>query len=84
MISLWKAFRSLSAMSGIVMLCIAANSSDYYVLELGMNEPSGVRNCMIIGVLMLLPMLAHTLYDLYIEGKVAEEIARRELEKEEE
>ncbi len=84
MMNFWKSFRTVLAMAGIALLSVAASSSDYYVLELGVNEPSGVRNSMIVGVLMLLPMLLHTLYDLYIEARVADAMARKELEKEEE
>ena len=83
MMNFWQTFRILLAVSGIVVLSIMASSSDYYVLQLGQHEPSCIRSGMIIGLLMLAPMFVHALYEMYIDNKVAEEMARRELEEEE-
>ena len=69
MISLWKIIRTMSAIIGAVHLIFAVQTSDYYVMELGLAEPAYVKTHIIVGLLMLLPLLIHVLYDLYKEGK---------------
>lgn len=69
MMSLWKIFRNLSAIAGFILLYLAASTSDYHLLELGVDEPSWVNKGVIVGLLMLLPMLFHIIYEMYMEGK---------------
>lgn len=69
MISLWKIFRNLSAIAGFVLLYAAASTSDYHLLELGVDEPLWVSKGIIVGLMMLLPMLFHVIYETWKEGK---------------
>lgn len=69
MLSLWKILRNLLAISGLGLMFLSVNTSDYYVLELGCAEPAYVGRCMVAGVLMVLPLLGHSIYQMWLEGK---------------
>lgn len=69
MISLWKIIRNLLAVVGAGCIVGAISTSDYYIIELGQMEPAYVKSQLIFGVLMVLPLLVHVIYDLYKEGK---------------
>ena len=64
MISIWRIFRNLTAISGFVMLICAAGTSDYYVMELGMSEPPYFVRNLVIGLVLLMPMMLQVLVDL--------------------
>lgn len=69
MISLWKIFRNLSAIAGLILLYCTVSTSDYYVMELGQAEPSYIKTHLILGVLLLVPLILHVLWDMYKEGQ---------------
>lgn len=69
MMSIWKIIRNLLAILGAIFLLGAIGASDYHVVELGQAEPSSVTTNIIIGVALLLPLLAHILYEMYKEGR---------------
>lgn len=69
MLSLWKIIRNLLGISGLCLMFLSVSTSDYYVLELGCAEPAYVWRCMVAGALMILPLLGHSLYQLWLEGK---------------
>lgn len=69
MISLWKIIRNLLAVVGAGCIVGGVSTSDYYVIELGQMEPAYVKSQLIFGVLMVLPLIVHVIYDLYKEGK---------------
>ena len=69
MLSLWKILRNLLGVSGLGLIFLSVSTSDYYVLELGCAEPAYVGRLMIAGALMMLPLLAHSLYQVWLEGR---------------
>lgn len=69
MMSLWKIIRNLMAILGVVCLFGAMGTSDYYAVELGQAEPSFVGRYLVIGIVLMLPLLASALYEMYIEGR---------------
>ena len=69
MLSLCKILRNLLGVSGLGLIFLSVSTSDYYVLELGCAEPAYVGRLMITGALMMLPLLVHSLYHLWLEGK---------------
>lgn len=69
MLSLWKILRNLLAISGLGLMFLSVNTSDYYVLELGCAEPAYVGRCMVAGVLMVIPYLASSIYRAWLESK---------------
>ena len=69
MISFWKIIRIILAIGGFGLLLCTISTSDYYVLELGQAEPSWITQNIVIGLLMLLPMLIHIVYETYMEGR---------------
>lgn len=60
--SLWKIVRTLMAIIGVILIFGAVGTSDYYVLELGQVEPSGVWTTILIGVLMMSPIWIEIIY----------------------
>ena len=69
MISLWKIIRNLLAILGALYLLGAVGASDYHVIELGQAEPSFVGRNLVIGIVLMLPLLASVLYEMYKEGR---------------
>lgn len=57
----WAAIRGMAAAVGFILLFLGAQTSDYYVIELGKAEPAGTWETMILGVLLLMPMLIHSI-----------------------
>lgn len=66
--AIWKLFWKLSALSGMVLIVCSVSLSDYYVLEMGMDEPSFIWRNLVIGALLLAPMMVQVLIDLAKEG----------------
>ena len=57
----WTVIRGMAAAVGFILLILGAYTSDYYVIELGTSEPGGTWESMIIGFLLLMPMLIHSI-----------------------
>ena len=59
---IWKLIRGLMAMLGGIMVITGVSTSDYYVMELGVTEPSYVWWMIGIGLMLVLPAIAFSIY----------------------
>lgn len=51
----WKFLKTAMAVVGSLMVLGGAGTSDYYLMELGQPEPSGVWTKMLIGLVLIAP-----------------------------
>ena len=65
----WRIIRTLSAFAGFSLLIMAVGTSDYYVMELGQNEPGSVWTTIAIGFALILPAFIHAIYKEWKEGQ---------------
>lgn len=57
--SLWRIVRPLMAAIGGALIFGAVGRSDYYILELGQQEPKSVVPTIVIGILLMVPTVIH-------------------------
>ena len=56
---LWNVMRTTMAVIGCLLVYGGISTSDYYVIELGQAEPSGIRETIAIGLILILPSMIH-------------------------
>lgn len=60
---LWPIIRGLCTALGLVTLFLAVSTSDYYVMELGEEEPAHMFWMLAIGAVLLVPAVVHLIRD---------------------
>lgn len=61
--------RGIMAAVGGLMAFGAVGTSDYYVIELGQDEPEGLWVKLVIGFALMVPAVAHAIYKEWKEAK---------------
>ena len=56
---LWKILRTLMAVSGAILIYLAASTSDYYMIELEQAEPNYIGTMVLWGVMLIVPAFIH-------------------------
>lgn len=59
---IWQTVNALLGICGFACLFLATSTSDYFVVELGVEEPSYIRTMLIVGFLMVIPAIASAIY----------------------
>lgn len=56
---MWKIVRTLMAVSGGILIYLAASTSDYHLYELGELEPYYIKYMIVWGFMLMIPAVIH-------------------------
>ena len=64
-----KKIHKITAFIGVVCLVLASSTSDFYLLEVGTNEPEIVSRLIIAGAIMIIPSFVYITLELLKEKR---------------
>lgn len=60
---MWQFIRGLMGLAGFICIFLGVSTSDYYVMELRQDEPAYVWWTIGIGLALMIPAIAFSIYD---------------------